>query len=305
VLKNYLGIEGYNVMAVSGGHEALEIIGRHNFDLALLDVMMPKITGYDVCRRIREKYSIHDLPVLMLTARNGINDLVAGFEAGANDYLTKPAGREELLTRVKTLVTLKKTVGEHREAKYRLLQERMNPHFLFNALNMIHSFVLRDARAADDALLKLAQNYRFLIDLDSRSLVSFEEEWEFVRNYLELEELRFGDTMSFSMEKTGDFGGINLPPLTIQPVVENSLKHGLKNMTGGGRIMVTADRTGNSVRVGVADNGEGLKTDNIYSRSLGNILQRLRHNFVEAELKAENIIDGGVRVSISFCMRTL
>lgn len=114
VLGSQLRLEGYNILTAGNGMEAIDIIqNRHVPDLVILDVMMPKMTGYHVCSLIREKFSLHSLPVLLLTAKNRISDIVTGFEAGANDYLAKPFDRRELLARVDTLITLKDAVSKH------------------------------------------------------------------------------------------------------------------------------------------------------------------------------------------------
>ncbi|WP_416151931.1 ATP-binding protein [Salipaludibacillus sp. HK11] len=113
VLINYLSLEGYQVDTTSDGDEALELIeeGR-TYDLVMLDVMMPKISGYKVCQRLREKYSLSELPVLMLTAKNQVEDRITAFEVGANDYLAKPSDKRELLSRTKTLIRLKQADKE-------------------------------------------------------------------------------------------------------------------------------------------------------------------------------------------------
>ncbi|PCK07310.1 MAG: hypothetical protein COA42_14905, partial [Alteromonadaceae bacterium] len=102
VLINYLGLRNYNVMVANSGAEALDIVQREggNVDIVLLDVMMPCMSGYQVCETLRESYSAQELPVIFLTAKNSINDLVVGFAAGANDFITKPVAKEELLARV-------------------------------------------------------------------------------------------------------------------------------------------------------------------------------------------------------------
>ncbi|MCP4112882.1 MAG: response regulator [Desulfobacteraceae bacterium] len=107
VLKNQLSSQNYSVTLTADGAEALAASEDRHFDLVLLDIMMPRMSGYEVCRRMRKKYQANELPVMMLTARNQINDLVAGFQAGANDYLTKPFIKEELLARVETHIRLK------------------------------------------------------------------------------------------------------------------------------------------------------------------------------------------------------
>ncbi|MDR2355356.1 MAG: response regulator, partial [Clostridiales Family XIII bacterium] len=108
VLNNLLTIRDYSVTAAYNGMEALDLFERgENFDLVLLDVMMPKMSGYEVCRRLRERYSLFELPIIMLTAKNRIQDVVLGFQSGANDYIQKPFDKEELLARARTLLELK------------------------------------------------------------------------------------------------------------------------------------------------------------------------------------------------------
>nr|WP_299485882.1 tetratricopeptide repeat protein [uncultured Allomuricauda sp.] len=107
VLENHLTVAGYEITEVSSGKEALKELDSENlYNLVLLDVMMPGISGYEVCEKIREKYIASELPVILLTAKNTVNELVVGFNAGANDYLTKPISKNELLSRIKTHINL-------------------------------------------------------------------------------------------------------------------------------------------------------------------------------------------------------
>jgi two-component system sensor histidine kinase ChiS len=115
VMINYLAIEGYDVVTATNGPEALQVLDQGTVDLVLLDVMLPRMSGYEVCRIIREKHSMYELPVLMLTVRNKPDDIVTGLEAGANDYLAKPVNRQELLARVSSLVSLQISVKLNNE----------------------------------------------------------------------------------------------------------------------------------------------------------------------------------------------
>lgn len=109
VLANLLSINNYAFTQIYCGKDALDLIdGDEKFDLVLLDVMMPKMSGYEVCKKIREKYLPSELPVIMLTAKNEISDLVEGLSCGANDYIAKPFIKDELLTRMKTHLNLLK-----------------------------------------------------------------------------------------------------------------------------------------------------------------------------------------------------
>ncbi len=108
VLVNHLEGGGYRVVTAINGEEALKLLNEGLIpDMIILDVMMPGISGYEVCRRIREMYYSYEIPVLMLTARNRPEDISRGFDAGANDYLLKPVDRHELTARVQNLLSLK------------------------------------------------------------------------------------------------------------------------------------------------------------------------------------------------------
>ena len=108
VIFNHLSLENYVITQASNGREALEII-KCGFqpDLILLDIMMPKMTGYEVCQKIREQFLPNELPVVLLTAKNQVSDLVEGFAVGANDYLTKPVFKSQSKVKVKLWLYLK------------------------------------------------------------------------------------------------------------------------------------------------------------------------------------------------------
>ncbi|MBG01724.1 MAG: DNA-binding response regulator [Acidimicrobiaceae bacterium] len=101
-IERALTIEGYDVLIAEDGARALEIGGDHSPDLYLLDVMMPYVDGLSVCRTLRQRGD--NTPILVLTARHEISDRVAGLDAGADDYLTKPFALDELLARIRALL---------------------------------------------------------------------------------------------------------------------------------------------------------------------------------------------------------
>ncbi|WP_167386692.1 hybrid sensor histidine kinase/response regulator [Aeromonas cavernicola] len=134
ILRHLLQPCGYHILPSRDGHDALAKIAAEPVDLILLDVMMPTLSGFDVCRRLREQYPKDLLPVLLLTALNQPNDIAEGFRAGANDYLVKPFCKEELFARVNALLEAKagraSLVENHllkQEITHRLtLQERLH-----------------------------------------------------------------------------------------------------------------------------------------------------------------------------------
>src|SRR5262249_60082817 len=107
LLADLLTVKGYAVVTASGGAEALEKIDKEQPGLVLLDVMMPGMSGYDVCRKIRQNTATAMLPVIMVTALDPTQERVKGIEAGADDFLSKPINQPELLARVKSLLRIK------------------------------------------------------------------------------------------------------------------------------------------------------------------------------------------------------
>ncbi|WP_067726969.1 ATP-binding protein [Oceanobacillus damuensis] len=113
VLQNHLSTAGYQIVVAYNGESVLNHLAENAaFDLVILDIMLPKQSGFEIAKKLRAQYSLTELPILMLTARSQTDDIVTAFEMGANDYLTKPCSKEELLSRVKTLLSLKQVMEE-------------------------------------------------------------------------------------------------------------------------------------------------------------------------------------------------
>ncbi len=425
VMKNHLLMLNMSITTAKDGSRALDLITRHPFDIVLLDVMMPRLSGIDVCKEIRKTYSANDLPIIMVTAKNFVSDLVAALEAGANDFITKPVTKNELLSRVKTSLKLKKVYQKHvtLENQYRmllenlnvgvlritgdnnqilhanraaitlfgytasdeffhapfyqffededeqnhlmekirenkgfknieikmknkdhtpmlisgtvtpeydpkgnmaaidyvieditekrrllreiettrinLLQQKINPHFLLNALNSVYTLIDEDVERADKAILMLSEMYRYLLDKSSRQTISFMDEWQFVNNYIQLQQISLDGLITVNMKIKGEFQEATIPPLTLQPIVENAFKHGFKQRADKFCISVIAEKKNERIFVTITDDGMGLQTEDIYSRSLGNIQKRLKYYHEGADLQVENRETEGVQVTLS------
>jgi DNA-binding response OmpR family regulator len=102
--KTILEQKGFDVIGAAGGAEALTLLGQRTFDLVLLDVMMPEVDGFTVCRKIKEDPRLKDVPVIFLTAKGGGEALAEGFESGAVMYINKPFTANKLLTIVNTML---------------------------------------------------------------------------------------------------------------------------------------------------------------------------------------------------------
>jgi DNA-binding response OmpR family regulator len=104
IVRAYLERDGYQVLEARDGQEALEVARRESPDLVVLDLMLPKVSGWDVCRQLRQEPSV---PVVMLTARDDVTDKVVGLELGADDYVTKPFHPKELMARIHAVLRRK------------------------------------------------------------------------------------------------------------------------------------------------------------------------------------------------------
>jgi two-component system sensor histidine kinase ChiS len=174
VLANNLLLENYALAKASSGREALALLDRgYKPDLILLDLMMPRMTGYQVCEKIREKFTAIEVPIVMLTAKNQVSDLVQGFNAGANDFLTKPFVKNELLARIKTHIRL---------AKINAAYGRFVPHDFLRFLG--HESIV-DVRLGDQI-----QKEMTVLFSDIRSFTTIseamtpQENFNFINSYL-------------------------------------------------------------------------------------------------------------------------
>ena len=124
LLADLLAVKGYAVVTASSGAQALEKVGKEQPDLVLLDVVMPEMSGYEVCRQIRDSPVTAMLPVVMVTALDPMQERVKGIDAGADDFLTKPINQAELLARVRSLLRIKQLHDELTEWN-RTLEQRV------------------------------------------------------------------------------------------------------------------------------------------------------------------------------------
>jgi two-component system alkaline phosphatase synthesis response regulator PhoP len=104
LVKLHMEMAGYGVLSAKDGEEALEIVKKENPDLIILDLMIPKIDGWEVCKRIRSESKVGNTPVIMLSARTETEDKLKGYECGTDDYVTKPFSPRELVARVKRVL---------------------------------------------------------------------------------------------------------------------------------------------------------------------------------------------------------
>jgi len=153
---------------------------------------------------------------------------------------------EERLTRTKM------------EAELQALQAKINPHFLFNTLNSIASLISENPKAAESTVEKLSELFRYTLKSAEKNTVTVDEELDIVRTYLEIEKVRFGERLQYEIICEDAVREFMIPALIIQPLVENSIKHGIASEVKGGIITVKVVREDGNCLISVIDNGKGV-----------------------------------------------
>src|SRR5690625_1517209 len=217
VIQSILEEEKYETTSVLSGKDALAQITNKEWDLVITDVMMPEMSGFELTKLIREKYLFTELPVLLLTARNNSQDIQTGFVYGANDYVTKPVERLELIARVNALTAVKYAVKKRLQLETAWLQAQIKPHFIFNTLNSILALSSIDIKKMKNVIYDLSEYFRRKLQFTNiEELIPLEEELSIVRSYVKVEQVRFGHRLNVEWDINYD-GEIKIPFLSIQP----------------------------------------------------------------------------------------
>jgi LytS/YehU family sensor histidine kinase len=151
----------------------------------------------------------------------------------------------------------------------------MNPHFLFNSLNTVAALIRLDPKAAERTVENLAAVLRRTLDRSARNLSTVRDEIEFLRTWLAVEQERWRNRLRVDWQVDDDVLDLAIPTMTLQPLVENSLKYGIATRLEGGRLQVGAHRVDGHVHLTVADDGPGFPTRYTEGTGIGNLRRRL------------------------------
>jgi len=263
VLVGILSTESYQITTCASAREALTVLDTRQWDLLIADVMMPHMSGYELTERVRERHSVSELPILLLTARSQPADIYTGFLSGANDFVTKPVDALELKYRIRALIAMKQSIHERLRMEAAYLQAQIHPHFLFNTINSIMALSeidtdkMRSLGEAFTSFLRISFDF-----LNTKQLVELAHELRLTEAYLYIEQQRFGDRLAVVWELDPNLN-LLLPPLSIQPLVENAVKHGVLQRIKGGTIHIRITRQENGTLVEVRDNGKGMEQEQV------------------------------------------
>ena len=189
------------------------------------------------------------------------------------------------------------------QAELRALQAQINPHFLFNALNTIADLIGSEPAKAEAMIEKLAEVFRYALACSQAGSIPVAEEFEFLRTYLAIEQTRFGERLRVEMAMEPGVAHAQIPPLLLQPLVENAVKHGLAPKREGGALSIRASSEEGGLRLVVEDDGVGWSESSaaaVAGVGLRNVRERLQTLYEDrASLEIDGVAGQGTRITIT------
>lgn len=282
----------YKLIIADGGQKAIDLAERYRVDLILLDVMMPGVDGFEVCRVIKSKPENEGIPIIFLTALSEKTNLVTGFELGAVDYITKPFNKEELLSRIKTHLDLKFARDQLQLVSSNLAESNAIKDKMFSVIGhdlrspvgsvkMMLDLLLSNIDNYDsneikriigslvrttDEVFNLLENLLWWARSQSGSLVNIPENIELHSlisglYYLNKESLSLKNIQLENLidEKCIVFADMNM----LKTVLRNLISNSIKFTPAGGKISVSAIEEDEIVKIRVSDNGVGISKENL------------------------------------------
>jgi two-component system LytT family sensor kinase len=164
------------------------------------------------------------------------------------------------------------------QAQLDALRSQLNPHFLFNSLHSIAELVHQDPKVAEQTIVRLGELLRRVLDTADLAELTFEQELDFIRDYVEIERMRLGERLSVTWDIEPETLSVTVPSLILQPLVENAIRHGIAPVATPGTLVVRARRRDGFLEVEIADSGPGLLPNDVRAQGIGiaNTRARLR-----------------------------
>ena len=294
LLKILLTNEKFQVVTASNGNMCIEQARKEKPDLILLDVMMPDISGYDAAVILKKDPETQDIPIIFLTALNSPSDLVKGFQVGANDFLTKPFNKEELLMRVMhqiELVAAKKTIIRQNEELKRTISNRDKMYSVIAhdlrspmasirmVLNLVVNVVSRDVVGDEvfdllDKANRESEDVHDLLDNLLKWTKSQTGRLNVVMQDIDLDDIVPGVVDIFRM--IAEIKGIKIEYLSgdeqlvvrgdndmLKTIIRNFISNAVKFTPDGKNIEVFCNREGDFARISVRDHGVGIAPERV------------------------------------------
>jgi two-component system sensor histidine kinase/response regulator len=292
ILRSILGFNFYTVKEALSGKNALQILEQETFDLILLDIMMPEMDGYEVCRRIKKDERLQQIPIVFLTAKTETEDLIEGFHAGGIDYITKPFNHEELLIRIKTHIELKKSKELTQKQAIELKAINASKDKLFSLI----AHDLRNTMGSYREVLEFLSIDMMNMDADSFQEIiaalklSAEQTYNLLENLLHwariqrkdiklrpeiiqlpqlieeclniLKQSTWAKSIRISTNSNKNLT-VFADPEHVRMILKNLISNAIKYSKRNSEIKIKAIQNGNKVEISVSDSGIGIPSEDL------------------------------------------
>lgn len=186
-------------------------------------------------------------------------------------------------------------------AKIKELQSKINPHFLFNTLNTIINLAYKDPVQVEKLVLALSNIYRKVLSLSMNDWITIADELEIIEDYLHIEKIRMGKRLNYSVHIPEEIKRIKIPPLLLEPIVENAVIHGVSPNPGGGKIQIEARRLDHAIRFYIRNTGQDFPEDKLQQPGFGlySVSERIRLMYNgQGSLKINPNQEGGTEIIV-------
>ena len=330
LMESILKTSGYAVITAEDGEQALDAVVRHRPDAVLLDVMMPGVSGFEVCKKLRSQYETRLLPIIMVTALNALEEKVQALETGADDFMSKPVNRMEMLAKLRSILRVKSLHDEVEETRLQLeaknreliqveqLKEKLTQmvvHDLKNPLSgIVGNLQLLELQGPGmppesfrEILARTQEGARQLMGLilNILDVARMEEEKLVLRRQALKPESLLADCIrqaeglakkvgvDLHLRVEGAPRAVDADPELTGRVLANLVTNALKHTPPGGRVEVGAADQGDQVRFWVEDTGEGIPEE---------ILPRVFDKFLVGPAGTDPGAGGyGTGLGLTFC----
>jgi two-component system, LytTR family, sensor kinase len=210
--------------------------------------------------------------------------------------------RDEELKATQLKAELAEAQLQTTQAQLQALKMQLHPHFLFNTLNSISALLDEDVEKADEMLARLGDFLRLTLENSGAQMIALRDELEFLRHYLEIEQVRYQDRLSVEMHIEPEVLDAQVPNMILQPIIENAIRHGISQRIGNGYIKICATHKADALHLEVQDNGPGIGLSEKAKAGvgLGNTIARLKQTYGNAHsFNIRSATAGGTIVTLT------
>ncbi len=214
----------YTIYTANSALEGLEVMHEHNINLVITDQRMPEMTGVEFLETILPEYP--DTIRILLTGYSDIDAVIEAINTGrVFRYITKPWDERELRMTIENARQFYGLQKENIKSQFEVLKNQVNPHFLFNSLNVLSSLIYIDKDAAAKFVRQLSKVYRYVLEYKDKETISLHNELDFLESYIFLLKTRFDKNLIINTSIHPRFNKKRIVPMALQLLMENAIKH--------------------------------------------------------------------------------